>query len=153
MATILTSQRLATRANCCPHLLTRSRLVISSASPRSLSTSRPSRSPEALSTTSSNTSSNRLGKTETIPFHLSPEDARDRLDEAGASAFGVTSVFSLLWSRFLKRWGLGGGQAGGAQQLAMRALLLPTWRVDIALKGKGLIGDSQMHLSGVSCSL
>lgn len=59
-------------------------------------------------------------------------------------------MFGLLWNRFTKRWGFGSRQTG-LKMLAMKALLIPTWRVDIALKGKGLIGDSQMHLSGESC--
>jgi len=34
------------------------------------------------------------------------------------------------------------------KQVAMRALLLPIWRVDLAVKGKGLIGEAEMNLSG-----
>ena len=150
MSAVTLQRRLLPRPACSPRALAAPPLRLVVTSRRWLSTSTAAYSTEAVASPSS-PSFNSSRKVETIPFHLSPQDARERLDEAGASAFGVGSVFSLLWSRFLRRWGLGGGeQSGGAKLVAQKALLIPTWRVDIALKGKGLIGDSQMHLSGKS---
>ncbi|ORY78429.1 hypothetical protein BCR35DRAFT_332309 [Leucosporidium creatinivorum] len=124
-----------------------SHVVSPSFSRRSFATSnlQATSNPAPTSSSASLSASPASSKIETVPFHLSPVDALDRLDEAGASAFGVGAVFNLLWNRIMKRWGLGGGVA--MKQVAMRALLLPVWRVDLAVKGKGLIGEAEMNLS------
>lgn len=87
-------------------------------------------------------------KLETVPFHLSPEAAGKTLDTAAASSFGLNIVFRLLVSRFLRRF-LGINWDTGVKRLAFRAVLLPTWRVDLAMKGRGLIGEeaTQMELN------
>lgn len=83
-----------------------------------------------------------------MPFHLSPEAAGKTLDTAAASSFGLNIVFRLLVSRFLRRF-LGINWDTGVKRLAFRAVLLPTWRVDLAMKGRGLIGEeaTQMELN------
>ncbi|GAA5971360.1 hypothetical protein JCM21900_001463 [Sporobolomyces salmonicolor] len=84
-------------------------------------------------------------KIQTIPFVLAPKNGLSVCETAAHSAFGVSSVFALLVSRFLRRFGYEFDT--GVEQLAFKPLLLPTWKVDIAMKGKALLDDTELNLT------
>ncbi|GAA5890976.1 hypothetical protein JCM8208_003114 [Rhodotorula glutinis] len=86
------------------------------------------------------------GAIQTIPFQLAPDAALRVSETAAASAFGVQNVFRLLASRFLKRW-FGFHLDDEIRHVAFTPLLVPVWKVDLAMKGKALVGDVQMQLN------
>ncbi|BGP45791.1 hypothetical protein JCM10450v2_001621 [Rhodotorula kratochvilovae] len=86
------------------------------------------------------------GKIQTIPFQLAPDDALQVSETAAASAFGVPQVFRLLVSRFLRRW-FGFNLDTEIRRIAFTPLLVPVWKVDLAMKGKAVVGDVQMQLN------
>ncbi|KAK4048727.1 hypothetical protein OIO90_005720 [Microbotryomycetes sp. JL221] len=66
-------------------------------------------------------------------------------DAAAASALGLPVMLSHLVSRFAA-W-LGFRIDTGVQRVAFQPILLPTWRVDLAMQGKGLLAeDTEFHL-------
>lgn len=89
------------------------------------------------------------GAIQTIPFQLAPDAALRVSETAAASAFGVQNVFRLLASRFLKRW-FGFALDDEIRQIAFTPLLVPVWKVDLAMRGKALVGDVQMQLNSAS---
>lgn len=68
---------------------------------------------------------------------------------AAASAFGVSHVFRLVVSRFLRRW-FGFDLGHDVRQIAFKPLLVPVWKVDLAMKGKAVVGDVEMELNSAS---
>ncbi|GAA6000816.1 uncharacterized protein JCM10292_006442 [Rhodotorula paludigena] len=86
------------------------------------------------------------GKIQTIPFQLSPKDGQRISEMAAASAFGVSHVFRLVVSRFLRRW-FGFDLGHDVRQIAFKPLLVPVWKVDLAMKGKAVVGDVEMELN------
>ena len=92
------------------------------------------------------------GAIQTIPFQLAPDAALRVSETAAASAFGVQNVFRLLASRFLKRW-FGFALDDEIRQIAFTPLLVPVWKVDLAMRGKALVGDVQMQLNSASTFL
>lgn len=89
------------------------------------------------------------GAIQTIPFQLAPDAALRVSETAAASAFGVQNVFRLLASRFLQRW-FGFALDDEIRQIAFTPLLVPVWKVDLAMRGKALVGDVQMQLNSAS---
>ncbi|GAA6056316.1 hypothetical protein JCM3770_000666 [Rhodotorula araucariae] len=81
-----------------------------------------------------------------IPFQFGPEDGLRVSETAAASAFGVPQVFRLLVSRFLRRW-FGFNLDTEIRRIAFTPLLVPVWKVDLAMKGKAVVGDVQMQLN------
>ncbi|GJN88766.1 hypothetical protein Rhopal_001735-T1 [Rhodotorula paludigena] len=81
-----------------------------------------------------------------IPFQLSPKDGQRISEMAAASAFGVSHVFRLVVSRFLRRW-FGFDLGHDVRQIAFKPLLVPVWKVDLAMKGKAVVGDVEMELN------
>ncbi|GAA5878433.1 hypothetical protein JCM1840_002583 [Sporobolomyces johnsonii] len=84
-------------------------------------------------------------KIQTIPFRLPPENGQTHSETAAHGAFGVSFVFALLASRFLRRFGINFDT--GVEQLALKPLLLPVWKVDLAMKGKALVDDTELNLT------
>ncbi|GAA6043412.1 hypothetical protein JCM8097_008578 [Rhodosporidiobolus ruineniae] len=92
------------------------------------------------------------GKIQTIPFHLSPEKGLQISSTAAHSAFGISHVLRLFLARFFSKFGLspdalGGFFHTGVNRIAFRPLLLPVWKVDLALKGKALLDQAEMQLN------
>ncbi|GAA5895301.1 hypothetical protein JCM5296_002034 [Sporobolomyces johnsonii] len=84
-------------------------------------------------------------KIQTIPFRLPPENGQTLSETAAHGAFGFSFVFALLASRFLRRFGFNFDT--GVEQLALKPLLLPVWKVDLAMKGKALVDDTELNLT------
>ncbi|GAA5951767.1 hypothetical protein JCM3765_003112 [Sporobolomyces pararoseus] len=88
-------------------------------------------------------------KLQTIPFQLPPEKALDISFTAAASTFGVSIVFSHLVSRFFKKW-FGYSPAvldSGIEMKAFKMVLLPVWKIDLVMRGKALLQDTELDLN------
>ncbi|KAK4053675.1 hypothetical protein OIV83_001331 [Microbotryomycetes sp. JL201] len=81
----------------------------------------------------------RSAKIETLPFVLQPTDAVRTCDAAAHSAFGLSTMLSHMFARF-GAW-LGFNIQTGVRRLAFKPVLLPTWRVDLAMQGKALLAE------------
>ncbi|ORY78439.1 hypothetical protein BCR35DRAFT_305064 [Leucosporidium creatinivorum] len=88
-----------------------------------------------------------LHKIETLPFLLRPPEALERLDAAGSAAFGFGAAVNLSWTRLLAVFGI--KKEAKVKRIAVRALLLPTWRVDLATRGKVTVDkeDRNLHVT------
>lgn len=78
-----------------------------------------------------------------IPFVLGKEQAEYTLETAAATAFGVGSVTRLLIARFLRKLGI--EYELPVRRIAVRPLLLPTWRVDLRMGARGVLGEAEMQ--------
>lgn len=85
-----------------------------------------------------------LQKIETLPFLLRPPEALERLDAAGSAAFGFGAAVNLSLTRLLAVFGI--KKEPKVKRVAARALLLPTWRVDLATRGKVSIDKEDKNL-------
>ncbi|GAA5830302.1 hypothetical protein JCM3766R1_002861 [Sporobolomyces carnicolor] len=88
-------------------------------------------------------------KLQTIPFQLPPLKALDISYTAAASTFGVSVVFAHLVSRFFKKW-FGFSPAvfdSGIVERAFKMVLLPVWKVDLVMRGKALLQDTELDLN------
>ncbi|GAA5826139.1 hypothetical protein JCM5353_008399 [Sporobolomyces roseus] len=88
-------------------------------------------------------------KIQTIPFQLPPNRALDISYTAAASTFGVSVIFAHLLSRFCKRW-FGFSPAvldSGIVEKAFRMVLVPVWKVDLVMRGKALLEDTELDLN------
>ncbi|GAA5911652.1 uncharacterized protein JCM6883_002438 [Sporobolomyces salmoneus] len=88
-------------------------------------------------------------KLQTIPFQLPPSKALDISYTAAASTFGVSVVFAHLLSRFCKKW-FGISPAvldAGIVERAFKMVLLPVWKVDLVMRGKALLEDTELDLN------
>ncbi|GAA5820925.1 hypothetical protein JCM11491_001386, partial [Sporobolomyces phaffii] len=88
-------------------------------------------------------------KLQTIPFQLPPAKALDISYTAAASTFGVSVVLAHLVSRFCKKW-FGFSPAlldAGIVEKAFRMVLLPVWKVDLVMRGKALLQDTELDLN------
>ncbi|GAA6016968.1 hypothetical protein JCM10207_007865 [Rhodosporidiobolus poonsookiae] len=96
-----------------------------------------------------------------IPFQLSPERGLAHADTAAHSAFGIGYVFRLLLARFFHKWfGVSPQAAGGffdtgVKRIAFRPVLVPLWKVDLAMKGRALLEQSELalNISAMNASL
>jgi len=84
-----------------------------------------------------------------IPFQLPPSRALDISYTAAASTFGVNVVFTHLLSRFFKKWfGLSlPFLDSGIVERAFKMVLLPVWKVDLVMRGKALLQDTELDLN------
>ncbi|GAA5917675.1 hypothetical protein JCM6882_008319 [Rhodosporidiobolus microsporus] len=95
------------------------------------------------------------GKIQTVPFQITPERGLHISNTAAHSAFGVTYVLRLLLARFFQRFfgvspeAFGGFFHTGVRRIAFKPLLLPVWKVDLAMQGKALLDQCEMSL-GIS---
>lgn len=78
-----------------------------------------------------------------------PATAIDRLEAAAHTALGLPSLGRLLWSRFARAF-LGMEVELPAEMVAFKPLLVPTWRVDLCLTGRGMLEEVEMDLFGAS---
>lgn len=92
-------------------------------------------------------------KIETIPFLLTPQAATRTLENAAHAAFGVSGTAKLLLSRFLHRFNI--PYDPPLKCIAFRPLLVPTWRVDLRLCARGVLGEvgMQFMLTATDASL
>ncbi|GAA5933099.1 uncharacterized protein JCM15063_002296 [Sporobolomyces koalae] len=91
-------------------------------------------------------------KLQTVPFQLPPSKARDISYTAAASSFGVSTVFAHLFSRFCQRW-FGFSPAvldSGIVEKAFKMVLVPVWKVDLVMRGKALLEDTELDLNSKS---
>ena len=58
----------------------------------------------------------------------------------------MSFLFQHYLSKFLRKW-FGYDLDTGVVRRAFRPVLLPTWRVDLSMDGKGLIEDTEFQLS------
>ncbi|KAM0792156.1 hypothetical protein ACM66B_004854 [Microbotryomycetes sp. NB124-2] len=86
------------------------------------------------------TTRRRSNKIETLPFVLDPRDALRTCDAAAHSAFGLSSMLSHFFARFGAWLGFNNIQTG-VKRVAFKPVLLPTWRVDLAMQGKALLAE------------
>ncbi|GAA5976912.1 hypothetical protein JCM11641_002194 [Rhodosporidiobolus odoratus] len=101
------------------------------------------------------------GKIQTIPFQIAPERGLQICLTAAHSAFGISYVFRLLLARFFRKWfgmdteAMGGFFDTGVKRIAFKPVLLPVWKVDVAMQGKALLDQSELSLniSAVNASL
>ncbi|KAM0753977.1 hypothetical protein T439DRAFT_322865 [Meredithblackwellia eburnea MCA 4105] len=98
--------------------------------------------------------SHRRTKIDTVPFLLHPTDASKIVETAAHTAFGLTYVFQLGLSRFLKRL-FNFHYEPPLKRVAFRALLLPTWRVDLRVSARGVLSEMGMtfQLTATDASL
>ncbi|BGP13580.1 hypothetical protein JCM10213_008717 [Rhodosporidiobolus nylandii] len=92
------------------------------------------------------------GKIQTIPFQYPPSRGLEISSTAAHSAFGISHVARLLLARFFERFGLsreafGGFFETGVRRIAFRAVLLPVWKVDLAMRGKALLDQAELSLN------
>lgn len=87
--------------------------------------------------------------TTAIPFQLSPEKALDISYTAAASTFGVSIVLSHLLSRFFKKWFNYSPAVfdSGIVKKAFKMVLLPVWKIDLVMRGKALLQDTELDLN------
>ncbi|KAK4692547.1 hypothetical protein P7C70_g9103, partial [Phenoliferia sp. Uapishka_3] len=107
-----------------------------SSTSRSLSTAPAPSSPLTPSST-------HCTKIETIPFILPLSSAQHNLQTAAHTAFGLSSVIQLLLSRFLKRIGI--PYEPPVRCIAIKPILVPTWRVDLRMGANGVLGEAGMQ--------
>lgn len=91
-----------------------------------------------------------------VPFQIAPQRGLHISETAAHSVFGVTYVLRLLLARFFKRFfgidkeAYGGFFDTGVKKVAFTPLLLPMWKVDLAMKGKALLDQAELSLSSES---
>ncbi|GAA5867544.1 hypothetical protein JCM8547_001214 [Rhodosporidiobolus lusitaniae] len=91
------------------------------------------------------------GKVQTIPFQITPERGVHISTTAAHSAFGVGYVLRLLLARFFHRFFGVSLDSGffhtGVKRVAFKPVLLPIWKLDLAVKGKALLDQAEMQLN------
>ncbi|SCV68994.1 BQ2448_2014 [Microbotryum intermedium] len=81
------------------------------------------------------------GKIQTIPFHLPAWKASEFCFVGAHSAFGFGTFLRMTVNRIF-----GDIFETGVERVAFRGVLLPVWKVDLALKGTAWL-DAQMNMS------
>ncbi|GAA5880671.1 hypothetical protein JCM1840_005167, partial [Sporobolomyces johnsonii] len=81
---------------------------------------------------------------QTIPFVLSPANGLNVCRQAAHIGFGFSAVCKDILSRILRPFGV--SYDSGVEQLAFRPVLLPVWKVDLAMTGKALVDETQYNL-------
>ncbi|GAA5840392.1 hypothetical protein JCM11251_006548 [Rhodosporidiobolus azoricus] len=93
------------------------------------------------------------GKIQTVPFQISPSRGLHISNTAAHSAFGISYVLRLVLARFFQRFfgispdAFGGFFHTGVKRVAFKPLLVPVWKVDLAVKGKALLDQCELSLS------
>ncbi|KDE06959.1 hypothetical protein MVLG_02698 [Microbotryum lychnidis-dioicae p1A1 Lamole] len=81
------------------------------------------------------------GKIQTIPFHLPGWKASEYCSVGAHSAFGFGTFLRMTLNRFF-----GNIFETGVERVAFRGVLLPVWKIDLAIKGTAWL-DAQMSFS------
>lgn len=84
-------------------------------------------------------------KIETYPFALSLSDASKILGTLGPVTFGWRAIADKLLKKLLSKIGI--QRKVKTKRVAMRALLLPVWKMDVALRGRVNLKDTPATLS------
>ncbi|GAA5978172.1 hypothetical protein JCM10908_004257 [Rhodotorula pacifica] len=86
-------------------------------------------------------------KIQTVPFALSPDKGYELSQMAATTLFGLPHVLQLAAHRILSSWfGYTALKPTAIREVAFSPVLLPVWMVDIVVKGKALLGDTQVDL-------
>lgn len=86
------------------------------------------------------------GRLVAIPFLRDPSKAMRTLTVVAHSTFGYSSLLRLMIARLAGRFGI---QVGTRVEMrAWKAVLLPVWRVDIALQGQISVGEKEVDVVG-----
>lgn len=103
------------------------------------------RTPTLLTIRSFSKSKRNNTKIETVLFACDETTAKERLETAAASAFGLMTVVKLLLYRFSRP--LGFQMENPLELKAIKPMLLPYFKVDLSMRGQITVGESVMDIS------